>query len=217
MLRLVVLILLLANAGYFAWSQNLLAPWGIAPAQQSEPHRMGQQIKPQILRILTPDEARSMQLTMAGPRAAECLQAGPLDDSQSASLKQALQPWPAGSWSLESTVEPARWIVYMGKYPSADNANRKRAELRQLGVSSESLADPALAPGLSLGGYASEAEASRQLDALAQRGVRSAKVVQERVEVRWQMLKLPAVNVALRARLDELKAGLGGKTLRICR
>ena len=217
MLRLVVLILLLANAAYFAWSQNLLAPWGIAPAQQSEPQRLGQQIKPQALRLLGADEARRMEVTGTGPRAAECLQAGPLDDSQSASLKQALEPWPAGSWSLEPVVEPARWIVYMGKYPTADSVNRKKAELRQLGVSFESLSDPALEPGLSLGGYASEAEAGRQLDGLAQRGVRTAKVLQERAEVRGQTLRLPAVDDALRPRLDELKAGLGGKSLRACR
>ena len=217
MLRLVVLILLLANAAYLAWSQNLLAPWGIAPAQQSEPQRLNQQIKPQILRILPAEEARRTELTAAGLRAADCLQAGPLDEGQSASLKQALAPWPAGSWALESAVQPARWIVYMGKYLSAENASRKKAELRQLGVSFEPLADPALEPGLSLGGYASEAEATRQIDSLAQRGVRTAKVVQERAEARGLMLKLPAVDDTLRARLDELKAGLGGNSWRTCR
>ena len=61
MLRLIVLLLLLANAAYFAWSQGLLAPWGIAPAQQSEPQRLEQQIKPQALRILAPDEARRLE------------------------------------------------------------------------------------------------------------------------------------------------------------
>ncbi|MDP3761238.1 MAG: SPOR domain-containing protein [Ramlibacter sp.] len=217
MLRLAVLVLLLANAAYFAWSQNLLAPWGIAPAQQSEPQRMERQIKPQALRILAPDEARRMEVTGAGPRSPECLQAGPLDDSQLASLKQALEPWPAGSWTLEPAVEPARWIVYMGKYPTADNAGRKKAELRQMGVSFEALSDPALEPGLSLGGFASEAEAARQLESLTQRGVRTAKVVQERAELRGQVLKLPAVDDALRARMDELKAGLGGRSLRPCR
>jgi hypothetical protein len=217
MLRLVVLVLLLANAAYFAWSQNLLAPWGIAPAQQSEPQRLAQQIRPQAVRILSAEEARRIEVAAAGPRAPECLQAGPLDDSQAAALKQALEPWPAGSWSLEPVAEPARWIVYMGKYLTADNVNRKKAELRQLGISFEPLSDPALEPGLSLGGYPSEAEASRQLESLAQRGVRTAKVVQERPEMRGQLLKLPAVDEALRPRLDELKAGLGAKSLRACR
>lgn len=216
MLRLVVLILLLANAAYFAWSQNLLAPWGIAPAQQSEPQRLEQQVKPQAVRILGPDEARRMEVA-ATPRAAECLQAGPLDDAQVASLKPALESWPAGSWSLEPVVEPPRWIVYMGKYAGADSVARKKAELRQLGVSFEPLADPALEPGVSLGGYASEAEANRQREVLAERGVRTARVVQERAEVRGQMLRLPALDDSLRARVDELKAGLGAKSLRACR
>jgi hypothetical protein len=35
MLRLFVLLLLLANAAFFAWSQGLLMAWGIGPPQQS--------------------------------------------------------------------------------------------------------------------------------------------------------------------------------------
>ena len=216
MLRLAVLVLLLANAAYFAWSQNLLASWGIAPAQQSEPHRLEQQIKPQAIRILASDEARRIEVA-AAPRAPECLQAGLIEDAQASALKQALESWPAGSWTLEPVAEPARWIVYMGKYLSADNVTRKKAELRQMGVSFEALANPSLEPGLSLGGFASQAEAGRQLEALAQRGVRTAKVVQERPEARGQLLKLAAVDDVLRPRLDELKPVLGGKSLRPCR
>ena len=36
MLRLAVIALLLANAGYYAWSQGLLRPLGYAPQEQSE-------------------------------------------------------------------------------------------------------------------------------------------------------------------------------------
>ena len=216
MLRLAVLVLILANAAYFAWSQHLLAPWGLAPAQQSEPQRLAQQIKPQAVRILSAEEARRLD-TAAPPARGDCLQVGPLDDAQAAALKQAMQPWPSGSWSMEPVVEPPRWIVYMGKFPGADSVARKKAELRQLGVSFEPLADPDLEPGVSLGGYASEAEANRQREVLAERGVRSARVVQERAEVRGQMLRLAALDDSLRARLDELKAGLGAKSLRACR
>jgi hypothetical protein len=217
MLRLIVLLLLLANAGYFAWSQNLLASWGFAPAQQSEPHRVEQQIRPQAIRVLGADEARRMDVSSGAVRPLECLQAAPLDDGQATTLKAALESWPSGSWSLEPTIEPARWILYMGKYQTPENVARKRAELRQLGISFEALANSALEPGLSLGGFATEAEATRQLESLAQRGVRTAKVVQERAEVRGQLLKLAAVDDTLRPRLDELKAGLGARTLRPCR
>jgi sporulation related protein len=218
MLRLTVLLLLLANAAYFGWSQGLLAAWGLAPAQQSEPQRLRQQIKPQVLRILGNEEAGRVETAaVSGARAQECLQAGVFPEVQVANLKQVLELWPAGSWLLEPGVEPAQWIVYLGKFPSTENANRKKAELRQIGVSFEALSDPALEPGLSLGGFASEAAAAQQVEALSQRGVRGAKVVRERAELRGQLLKLPAVDDSLRPRLGDLRTALGGKTLRPCR
>jgi hypothetical protein len=216
MLRLIVLVLALANAAYFAWSQGLLASWGIAPAQQSEPQRLEQQIKPQALRVLPVDEARRVELA-AAVKSAECLQAGPLEEAQLPAVKQVLDAWPVNAWTLEPAVEPPRWIVYMGKYLTVDNVNRKKSELRQMGISFEPLSNPALEPGLSLGGFASQQEATAQMEVLAQRGVRTAKVVQERPEVRGQLLKLPAVDDLVRARLDDLKPALAGKPLRACR
>ncbi len=218
MLRLTVLLLLLANAAYLAWSQGLLAPWGIAPVQQSEPQRIRQQIEPQALRILDSAEAGRLEAALAVPaRAPECLQAGLFDESQLASLKQLLEPWPAGSWALEPAVEPARWIVYMGKYPDAESLSQKKAQLRQIGVSFEALSNPALEPGLSLGGFATEDAATQRMAALSQRGVRSAKVVQERPELRGLLLRLAAVDDSLRPRLEELRPALNGKNLRPCR
>ena len=218
MLRLTVLLLVLANAMYFAWSQGLLAPWGIAPAQQSEAQRLEQQIKPQSLRILSSDEASRVETAPPGARAPqECLQAGPLEEAQIAQLKQVLGPWPDGSWVLEPGVEPAHWIVYIGKYASAENVSRKKAELRQIGVSFEALTDPALEPGLSLGGFATEAAARQHMEALSQRGVRSAKVLRERAELRGQWVKFPAVDDGLRPRLEDLRPVLNAKTLRPCR
>jgi hypothetical protein len=217
MLRLSVLLLLLANAGYFAWSQGLLRAWGLAPAQQSEPHRVRQQINPQSLRILEDEEARRQDTAATALKPVECLQAGPFEEPQMAALAQALNPWPAGSWSVEPLTEPGRWIVYMGKYATLENTARKKAELRQIGVSFEPLADPSLEPGLSLGGFASQAQADQQLEALVQRGVRSAKVVQERSASRGQLLKLAAIDDSLRPRLQELRPALNGKPLRPCR
>lgn len=216
MLRVLILLLLLANAAYFSWSQGLLAAWGIAPTQQSEPQRIAQQIRPEAVRVLPGDEARRIEVS-AAPKPTECLQAGLFGDAEADSLKQALDSWPGGSWSLEPAVEPARWIVYMGKYPNADAAEKKKAELRQLGVSFEAISNTSLEPGISLGGYPTEAAAKQQLQALSQKGVRTAKVVQERGETRGQSLKLAAVDDSLRPRLDDLKSALNGKPLRTCR
>jgi hypothetical protein len=66
MLRVAVLLLLLANAGYFAWSQGLLRAWGLAPVQASEPQRLEQQIQPQSLRILREEEVRGLDARPPG-------------------------------------------------------------------------------------------------------------------------------------------------------
>jgi hypothetical protein len=218
MLRLAVLLLLLANAAFYAWSQGWLAAAGVEPARQTEPQRLRQQIKPEALRIVPAKEAQAFDSAAAATvKPAECLEAGVFDDGQVAGVRDALQAWPAGSWSLEPTVEPPRWIIYMGKYPTMDNVSRKKAELRQMGVSFEDPSNPALQPGLSLGGFQTQAAANAQMESLVQRGIHTAKVVQERPEVRGQRLKLPAVDDSLRPRLEQLKAALNGKTLRSCR
>lgn len=217
MLRLFVLLLLLANAAFYSWSQGLLGDWGFAPVQQSEPQRLAQQIRPEALRLIAGDEARRADATSGSARPAECLQAGPLDEAQLAPLRTALASWPSGTWALEPTVEPARWIVYMGRYANTEALNKKKAELRYLGVSFQTPLNPALELGLSLGGFKSEDEANQFLNGLAQRGVRTARVVVERPELRGQVLKLAAVDDVLRPRIDELRSVLAGKSLRACR
>jgi hypothetical protein len=215
MLRLIVLVLLLANTAYFAWSQGLLASVGLGPAQQSEPQRVAQQIRPQAVRVLPGDEAKRIETAAAKPP--ECLQAGLFTDGETTTLKQAMDTWPSGSWTIEPSTEPARWIVYMGKYPDPGALDKKKSELRALNVSFEPLANPSLEPGLSLGGYPTEAAARQQLEALGQKGVHTAKVLQERPEGKGQLLKLPAVDDTLRAKLDDLKSALNGKALKACR
>ena len=56
MLRLLVLLLLLANGAYFAWAQGHLLPWGYGPAQQAEPQRLAQQLRPEAARVLRPED-----------------------------------------------------------------------------------------------------------------------------------------------------------------
>ncbi|WP_096666068.1 hypothetical protein [Polaromonas sp. AET17H-212] len=228
MLRLLVLLLALANVAYFAWSQGALAPLGMAPSVQTEPQRLATQIRPEAIRLLTADEARQLENSGSAARpangasataeaAAECLQAGLFNEQQTTALRASLEKaLPAGSWQLESSTEPARWIVYMGKYSSEEALAKKRNELRQRGVAFRAVNNEALAPGLALASFALQADADQELARVASKGVRTARVVQERAEARGQLLKLAAVDAALRAQLDALKPQLEGKPLRPC-
>lgn len=240
MLRLAVLVLLLANAGYYAWSQGLLRDWGLGPASESEPQRLEQQIEPQNLRLLpqgqgrkssaAPPPAASASAASASaasepasqPQAAApgeplaCLQAGIFDARQADALRLAAAQLPADSWSLEPTPISGRWMVYMGRFADEDAVAKKRGELRALKIAYDR-PGAALEPGLSLGRFSTEEAAQRGLGLLVNQGVRTARVVQERADAPGFTLRLPAVSEALRSRLDgALQPALAGKTLRPC-
>jgi hypothetical protein len=233
MLRIALLILLLANAGYFAWSQGALTSLGWAPQQHNEPERLQQQLRPETLQLKPPAAvanapAPGVAATAPAPAApapveappaqdgpAQCLQAGIFDDDASDTLRRALVlQFPEGSWKLDAITQPGRWMVYMGKFADNQALEKKRAELvaRKL---DHDRAGGALEPGLSLGRFSSEEAATRELTQLVRQGVRSARVVQERPDKHGFVLRLPAATPALRAQLEALPA-FGGKPLRAC-
>ena len=216
MLRFLVLSLLLVNGLYFAWTERVFPAWG--PEQQTEPQRLQRQIKPEALHLLTAQEVLQSETVATSGKSTVCLQAGPFDEVQTTSLRAALASiLPPGSWALSNATEPARWIVYMGKYASPEILAKKRSELASLNLRFEPLTDPALQWGLSLGGFATQAAADAARANLSQRGVRTARVLQERAQSTGIMLRLPAADEALQARLGELKSALGGKALVGCK
>lgn len=218
MLRLVALLLVLANGVYYAWSQNALRAWGLERPTQNEPQRLAHQLRPEALKLVSAEEARRSAAAEAPVAPATvCLQAGLFSEAEATLLRgRAEALLPAGSWSLVPGSTPGRWIVYMGRYPNAEQVARKRSELRALHVSSDAPGSAALEPGLSLGSYATQAEATAGLAGLAQRGVRTARVVELRPTVQGQMLRLPAVDEALRPALQELAPALAGRGLQAC-
>ncbi len=218
MLRSLVLALVLLNGVYWAWSQGLLQEVGFAPSEQGEPQRLAKQINPQAVSILKPEQFKQIEeqaKAAADPK--ECLQAGPLDTVQSASVRKVLESaWPAGSWELQTLNLPQRWIIYMGKYENTDLLLKKRAEIAAMNLRMEPLNNPALEPGLSLGGFATQALADEALLQLNKRGIRTAHVVQELQGGVAFDLRLPAVSEALRAKLGDVKTALAGKLLKPC-
>jgi cytochrome c553 len=256
MLRLVIWLLVLANAGYFAWTQGYLAPLGLAPVEQREPERLQAQLKPEALRLLngpraeapapapvpvppvaapapaalaaeTPatapeqaaEPARSTSPEPASPAptaATRCWVAGGFTAPQAEALRTALAGTglARSSWQLNESKTGGRWVVYMGRY-NDEQLDRKRAELRLLDVPFRTLPAP-LGPGLALGTYSSEEAAQQGLQDVGKKGVRTARVVQERAEGVVWTLRLPAVTDAQRETVTGLGAAMAGKKLQPC-
>ncbi|RYF23438.1 MAG: SPOR domain-containing protein [Comamonadaceae bacterium] len=253
MLRLAVLVLILANAGYYAWYEGWLRGVGLAPTEQTEPQRLQQQINPEQLRVVrtqpngqpladagngngsasAPASSAPAAASSAGntgtavasaptpspaptPEPTVCLQAGVFDQKQADALRPAVAAaLPSGSWSLEGTSIAGRWMVYMGRFADDEALEKKRAELRGRKVPYDR-PGAALEPGLSLGRFSTEEAAERALAALGTQGVRTARVVQERSDATGYQLRVPEATADLRAKLEALRAELGGKPVRTC-
>lgn len=167
-----------------------------------------------------PAPAASAPAVAAAPASAPapgiCLQAGVFDDAQADAWRKAAAALPDGSWVLDRARLPGRWMVYMGRFADTDALAKKRNELRALGVSYDR-PGAALEPGLSLGRFSTEEAAQRALTTLGNQGVRSARVLQERADTPVFVLRLPAVNAAMRDQLTgPLRPALAGRTLRPC-
>jgi hypothetical protein len=218
MLRLLVVILLVANIVYLAWSQGWLLAYGTGPQLQSESHRLQQQLKTEALYLLSPTEMRRVEAqAQADLIPKECLQTGYFDNPQALTVQRALEvALPAGSWQMLANPLPPRWIVYMGKFPNAAVMAKKRAELNALKIKPLTLQNPALEPGLALAQFDNQASAQAELKRLAALGVRTARVVQELEASNNYLFKIPAVSDVLKQRLNEVVPALAGKTFKPC-
>ena len=191
MLRALVVLLVLANLGFWAWSTGALEIVGLAPTRERDPARLAQQVRPDAVRVLARAEAaaalRAASASSPGgkPAAAlQCLEAGPFASTAVEAAESVLAAaLPAGSWVRTSKDVAAQYAVVLGPFAGSDAQQKKAEELGRLRVTFEELNLPADGAGLgggrrgfALGRYDSRAAAEAALAAFNERGVRTARV-----------------------------------------
>jgi len=206
MLRALLLVLLLANGLLFAARQGWLGKPG--DSAEREPQRLARQVNADQVRVLTEAEAR-LVLARAD---AQCLEAGPFNPAEAPVAERVLRDagLPAGSWQALANGDHAGFMIIIGRLADREAVLRKTDELKRRHVGSEVLPDGSeFAPGLNLGRFDDRASADSALAAIAQHGVRTARVVAVRAGVRQLRLRVPQADAALRARLAALKLPSG--------
>jgi len=217
MMRALVAALLLANLVFYAWTQGWLDNVvGVRAAGDREPERLAHQVRPEVVRILTP-QAVAAAASAAEARLA-CLEAGPFEAGKVAAAESAVSSiLPSGTWTRSIVEQPAQWIVYMGRYPNRDAMKKKEEELARARVSFEELAGPAdLEPGLSLGRFDDRDRADAALAQLAQRGIHTAKVVELAKPATLHMLRVEHADPELAAKVAGLKLEALGRGFVSC-
>ncbi len=124
MLRALLLLLVLANVGIFAWSRGWLEPMWVSPDHADrEPARLSRQVRPEAVRVLP---AASEAASRAQAQAPRCVEIGPfglVDAAAAEAVLEAggLQP---GSWERDLRGPAQVWL----RVPRADAALRDKLQ-----------------------------------------------------------------------------------------
>ena len=220
MLRLLLLVLIVANLGFYSWSQGWLdSVVGIRATGDREPERLARQLRPEAVVILPPESAAASSATTAATPA--CLEAGPFSPTELVaaitSLKQLLPTAAEGGWAEVKTETPGSWIVYMGKFADAEGLAKKEQELKRLKLDFEIMrSPPTLERGLSLGRFDQRAAADKALERFTQQGVRTARVVELSAPGSASLLRAARADAELASQLTALKTASLGKGFAAC-
>lgn len=225
-MRVLFLLLVLANVAFLAWSQ-LIVPGGAG----ADPAPLSREIAPEKLRVVPADALAPVsvpQRPAASPSAPatgmarKCLEWGGFASDDVVRAEQALQPLDLGGRvSRRAAEEVASWWVVIppqtGSQDLRQAAVRKAGELKKLGVQDYFIVQEqgTYRWALSLGLFRREEAAQARLAALESQGVRSARIVPREARAKvW--LQVRDVDPALERRLRELAGQLDGSELREC-
>lgn len=222
----VVLVLLMLNLGFLAWLQATVR--GKHSALGTEPERMAQQVRPEALEVIRKTDAASAAAEGTAPDGSPttaaatasstvCLESDPMDAPQAEAVRQAAAAvLPVERWRFDALPPVEEWLVYMGRFPSEEAVKQKSVQLRGLKVTHERAGIADLEPGLILGRHDSEGAAQGALAELAQRRVRTAKVLKAPEPSPRYSFRMTEVTADMTAELEPLLAALAGKTLHPC-
>lgn len=166
MLRVLLVLLVLANAVVFGWHRGAFDGLGLgAPQGDREPARLAAQLDPEAVVVLTP-AAASAALRAARTADLRCIEAGPFTEAAADGAEAALRDAaiPATAWVREkSTV----YAVFAGRYAEAAARRARETELRRARIAFEAVEAPAeYAPGFLVSRHPSREAAQEALAAL---------------------------------------------------
>jgi hypothetical protein len=222
--RVVFLLLVLANVAFFAWAR-LIAAGGSG----ADPAPLAREIQPQKIRVVPPEElsrpSAPKPAAAPPPRAApasKCLEWGAFAASDAARAGEALAPLALGERLAQRKTQESAWWVFIppqtGEGNPRQGALRKAGELKKLGVQDYFIVQEEGANrwAVSLGVFRTEDAAQARLAALRSQGVRSARMAPRDAPVPRVWLQVKGVDAQLEERLREIARQIDNSELREC-
>ena len=206
---IVVVLLVLANAALFALTLfDTVAP--------GEPQRIAQQVQPEKIKLLTPQEVAMLGPAKQAALNDVCVEWGPLSEAERARAMSELAPLGVSPLASVRRVDTGGFAVLLPGFTSLAAAERRAAELRGRGLGDVTPVD--LGSGqfaVALGVFRTETAANGRADALAQQGVTGTRVSARRSGVAQSVLVLRDPPQSAVAKLRELQPSFAGTEIRV--
>jgi hypothetical protein len=210
-------ILLLANAGLFAYRQGYLET--MMPSSR-EPARMANQLNADKVKLVPAVDAGAA--TAAAAKKADvwaCTEVGNFNTGDAKRFESRLAGLPLdGRVSQRGIQEVVSHMVYIPPLGDKEGADKKVDELRRMGIDDVYIIqdDSNLRWGISLGVFKLEEGARAHLADLARKGVRSARIAPHSVTTSMVAFQIRDLDADLKARIDKIKEDFPRQEIRNC-
>jgi len=208
-MRIVVILLLLANLALFALTRLDSAPVG-------EGQRLSEQVQPDKLKILTPQEVAALGPAKVASLNDVCIEWGPLSEAERSRALTELAPLGLGALVSTRRVEATGYNVTLAGFTTQAAAERRVGELRARGFNDVAVLDQGKGQyAVSLGTFRTEATANGRADAAALQGFAGARVAPRSGGLQQAVLVFRDPPQPAVAKLRELVPSYAGTEIRV--
>ena len=208
-MRIVVLLLLIANFTLLGYT--------LLDSGAGEGVRLQQQVQPEKIKLLTPQEVAVLGPAKVAALADVCVEFGPFSDAERAKVIADLEPLALGRLLTQRRVElDNTYSAGISPFPNRNSAENRVGELRRQGVKDGTVVDAGRGQfAVSFGAFRTEKAALAYADELTRLGVKLVRV-QPRLQTLVQTILVvrdPQQPVVVR--LKELQSQYAGTDIKV--
>lgn len=209
-MRTLVLLLLLANLSLFAFTR-------LDASRDGEGARLAEQVQPDKIRLLTPQQVAALGPAKVAALADVCLEWGPLSEADRARAFADLEPLALGKLLTQRRIETtfAFW-VFLPPVGNRADAERRAAEARAKGIGDASIVESGPQRfAVSLGAYPNEDAAKTRLAQVVAQGVTNARAGARQQTIVHTVLVVRDPQAAVIAKLRDLMPAYPGSEAKV--
>ena len=207
-MRVVVILLLLANLAFFGYTR-------LDSASNGEAIRLAEQVQPEKIKLLTPQQLAALGPAKVAALADVCLEWGPVGEADRTRALTELEPLALGKLLSQRRIEStAAFWVYLPASSRAD-AERRATDVRAKGIGDAAVSEggqPRYSVGL--GAFRDEDAAKARVAELAQLGV-TAKLAPRHQVITQTLFVIRDPQALVVAKIRDLAATYRGSEAKV--